>query len=85
MKDVDLSKHTKQEFKTFKDWFKLMNKNNYIVLFLLALVGFIYVLTQYEATVAFCVAICIPTLMMIIIAYKGFYKHWRDMQKNHIR
>lgn len=71
------------EYKTFKDWLKLMNNNNYITLFVIGLAFFIGILSQYEKftpVIGFYIVIAIPTLMMIIIAYKGFYKHWKEMQ-----
>ena len=68
------------EYKTFKDWFRLMRQNHYILFFLIGLGAFIGMLTQYDGSTIFTIVLAIPVLIMIVIAYKGFYQHWRDMQ-----
>jgi inner membrane protein involved in colicin E2 resistance len=85
MGQIDLNKQKDPEYKTFMDWFRLMNKNHYIHIFLLAVVFFVVILLNFEPTWGFCVAIAIPSLMMIVIAYKGFYQFWKDMQNGRSR
>lgn len=65
-------------------WFELMWNNFYIQLFAIAvimLVGLIidYKRTQYVPKGWFFVALSIPIMMIIGIAYFGFYKFWLDI------
>jgi len=44
---------------------------------------FIGTLTQYDKftpVAGFYVIIAIPIIMMLVIVYKGFYKHWKEMK-----
>mgnify|MGYP001602017695 FL=1 len=61
-------------------WFKLMWKNGYIQLFIVALAFLIGEISQYDSfysLTGFYVGISIPILMMLMIAYFGFYKFWK--------
>jgi hypothetical protein len=72
---------------SFKMWFKIMWGNTYIQLFVLALAFFIGILTQYNSFDGwgFWVCLTIPSLTMIVIAYKGFYQFWNDLKNGETR
>lgn len=74
---------------SFKNWFKIMWGNTYIQLFILGLAFFIGILWNYSAFEGemwgFWVLISIPSLMMIVIAYKGFYQFWNDLKNGQSR
>lgn len=74
---------------SFKMWWKIMWSNSYIQLFLLGLVAFIVVLTQHDTFEGvewgFWACLAIPSLTMIVIAYKGFYQFWKDLKEGKTR
>lgn len=69
-------------------WFQLMFKNSYIQLFIVAiafLVAELVMMDSFYSTAGFIVGISIPILMMIVIAYKGFYQFWNDYKAGRSR
>ena len=71
-----------------KNWFKIMWKNTYIQLFVLALAFFIGVICSYnsfDVAWGFWLCLAIPSLIMIVIAYKGFYQFWNDLKNGQSR
>ncbi len=61
-------------------WFKLMWKNFYIQLFVLAvafLIGVFVEIDSFYSISGLIIAFAIPIGMMIMIGYLGFYKFWR--------
>jgi len=81
---------------SFKNWFKIMWKNKYILLFLVALTGFVFELIYFKDVIAMVTdaanadgvgfgilagfGLSLPALMMIVIGYKGFYQFWNDLK-----
>jgi hypothetical protein len=66
-------------------WWKLMWKNSYIQLFAVAIVFLslaIWHKDSFYTDAGFYIAASIPTSMMIIISYYGFYKFWREYSRN---
>lgn len=72
-----------------KNWFKIMWSNTYIQLFVLGLAFFIGVLLNYDSFEGqmwgFWVMLAIPFLVMVVIAYKGFYQFWNDLKNGQSR
>lgn len=76
-------------------WFQLMNKNGYILYFIVGLIFFIGMLTQWNnfyymelplvGDVDGRWSILIPIGMMIMIGYKGFYQFWNDYKAGRSR
>jgi len=81
---------------SFKKWFSIMWKNKYILLFLIAFTGFVFELIYFKDVITMVTdavgsdgigfgilagfALSLPTLMMAIIGYKGFYQFWNDLK-----
>lgn len=71
---------------SFKMWFSIMWKNSYIQFFLLALFAIFFVFMFFdEKGTEFYVALTVPSLAAIIIAFKGFYQFWQDLKKGQSR
>lgn len=81
---------------SFKNWFKFAWKNKYILLFLIALTGFVFELIYFNDVIDMVtdaanldgigfgifagIGLSLPALMIIIIGFKGFYQHWNDLK-----
>ena len=79
LSDIDF---TKKENQTFKNWFKVMWSNFYIIPFLAALALIIAIpFMTFDSTGAYFV-ILIPMATCTVIGYKGFYQFWDDLKKN---
>lgn len=85
---------------SFKKWFQIMFKNGYIFIFLVALSGMIAQIILWNEMIdmirenfsystfggiAATFAMLIPSLMMFIVSYKGFYQFWNDLKKGNSR
>lgn len=72
---------------SFKMWFSLMYKNFFFQLFLIAIfaIALVALLYDEEKDFRFYLAIGIPALAAIIIAYKGFFQFWNDMKNGRSR
>lgn len=79
LSDIDF---TKKENQTFKNWFKVMWSNFYIIPFLTALTIIIAILFQTFDSKAGYLIILIPITACITIVYKGFYQFWNDLKNN---
>ena len=62
------------------NWWQLMYQNNYLQLFGLAILFLTGCIVEYNTFTlsGFIILISIPVIMMIVIAYKGFFQFWRD-------
>jgi hypothetical protein len=85
MENLQNQDKNEPEYKTFKQWFVLMAKNNYITVFLLGLAFLIYSIVQFEPTVGSVVLLIIPIAMLSATVYKGFYQFWKDSQNKRTR
>lgn len=73
---------TKKENQTFKNWFKVMWSNFYIIPFLAALAFIIYIpFVSFDTNWGY-VTILIPITTASVIAYKAFYQFWNDLKNN---
>lgn len=87
-------KNAKKEYNSFKKWFHIMWKNNYIFLFLVGLGGVITQLVMWDEVVEMVrenysystmgaimvtIGMLIPISITIVVAYKGFWQFWRDL------
>lgn len=82
IKDIDF---TKKENQTFKNWFKVMWGNFYIIPFIAALVGLIVMLVKwYDEPVTYLVAL-LPIAICSAIGHNGFYQYWEDLKKGKSR
>ena len=85
---------------SFKNWFKIMWKNKYIQLFAVGLAGIIVQLAFwsgmmdmisenfYDSTMGGIITIVtmlLPTFMVSIISYKGFWQFWNDLKNGDSR
>ena len=84
---MDLSKidFTKKENQTFKNWFKVMWSNTYILPFVGALAFFIGLIVTYTDELTWYLVLLLPITMMGVIGYKGFYQFWDDLKKGKTR
>jgi len=88
-------KDPKEEYNSFKEWFKIMWKNSYIFLFLVGLGGVIAQLVMWDGVVEMVrenysystmgaimvtIGMLIPISITIVVAYKGFWQFWRDLR-----
>ena len=65
-------------------WFRLMWKNAYLQLFVVAIVFLVVELSfrdEFYSELGFYVGISIPIGMMIMISTMGFYKFWKEYSK----
>ena len=71
---------------SFRMWFKIMWKNWYIQIFIIALSFAASILRFYgERDTGFYVAMSIPIGVLLVIAYKGLYQFWNDLKNNSSR
>lgn len=77
--DIDF---TKKENQTFKNWFKVMWGNFYIIPFLLAIAAIIAIPFQTFDSNSSYLVILIPIATASVIGYKGFYQFWNDLKNN---
>lgn len=72
---------------SFKMWFSIMWKNFFIQLFLIAIfaIGLVVFLFDEERGFDFYLALTVPSLAAIIIAFKGFYQFWQDLKNGRSR
>ena len=79
LSDIDF---TKKENQTFKNWFKVMWSNLYILPFLIALGVIIYIPFLTLDTNLHYLIILLPIAICSVIGYKGFYQFWDDLKNN---
>ena len=84
---MDLSNidFTKKENQTFKNWFKVMWSNTYILPFVGALVFLIGILIKWPDEISTYIVSLLPLTMIGVIGYKGFYQFWDDLKKGKSR
>lgn len=76
---------------SFKNWFSIMWKNGYIVIFFLAIAVLLFALSKAEDIIQdsgifwLCVVSAIPAAVIIVIAYKAFYQFWKDVMNGRSR
>lgn len=84
---------------SFKKWFQIMWKNGYIFLFLVGLTGMItqvvmwdemmdMIIENYSSTIgaiAVTIAMIMPTAIVGLISYKGFWQFWNDLKNGNSR
>lgn len=63
---------------SFKNWFKIMWKNFYIQLVLIALAFIIYGLVDLDGSSQ--LVLLIPATAIVAIVYFGFYKFWKEIR-----
>lgn len=81
----------------FKEWFKIMWGNGYIFIFLISItivISQLFALSEvinlikeswHDGITAFSFTVAgftIPSVILVLVAYKGFYKHWKNLKKN---
>lgn len=91
---------TKKENQTFKNWFKIMWGNSYIQIFGVALIAVIIQLLKLDSMIYVVienfsysnsgglmtlVAMFLPTILLMVIIYKGFYQFWNDLKTGNSR
>jgi hypothetical protein len=81
----------------FKEWFKLMWKNNYIQVFVLAFIFLIIEIVKIDVIINSLLEIettdrifvipflFIPIAVLVVTAYKGFYQFWNDYKSGNSR
>lgn len=83
---IDMKENFLNGDHSFSMWFKIMWKNWYIQLFILALLCIVGIVTLYgEKDSGFYIALVIPIVIMLVISYKGFYQFWNDLKNNSSR
>jgi len=77
LKRLDITKidFTKKENQTLRNWFALMWQNFYIQLVVIA-IGFIIGLCVTGAAIWS----ILPSIIILVVGYKGFYQFWDDMK-----
>ncbi|MEK6829556.1 MAG: hypothetical protein AABY15_05550 [Nanoarchaeota archaeon] len=85
---------------SFKNWFKIMWKNGYIFIFLVALAGIITQFVKWDdmmemvydnfyysnfGGIMCIIAMLIPWAIIGIVSYKGFYQFWNDLKNGRSR
>ena len=74
-----------QEFKGFKMWFSIMWRNWYIQLFAICIAFIVLVCVSGLEYMDFFLAITLPIVTALVIAYKGFYQFWNDLKNDRSR
>ena len=82
----------KEKYNSFKTWFKIMNKNSYIFLFLLGFCGTIFQIVMWDemmemvrenysystmGAIMVTIGMLIPISIASVVAYKGFWQFWK--------
>lgn len=74
-----------QEFKGFKMWFSIMWRNWYIQLFAICIAFIVLVFTSGLENIDFILALTLPIVTALVIAFKGFYQFWNDLKNDRSR
>jgi len=85
---------------SFKNWFRIMWSNKYILIFLVGLGGMIAQLIMWSdmtnmikenyadsigGGIMVTIAMLLPTAIASLVAYKGFYQFWNDLKNGRSR
>lgn len=76
---------TKKENQTFKNWFKIMWSNSYILVFVVALAATFIMLNTTFDEAWHQIFILIPFSVVCVVVYKGFIQYWRDLKQGQSR
>ena len=71
---------------SFKNWFRIMWDNNYIQIFLTALItNILFLIFPDVAGDGQVFVVVFLSIIKLVVAYKGFYQKWNDLKNGRSR